>query len=304
MSYRRRRLPAPAPAAPAAAAGPLPPHHTADGDWLAFLARVARPPVSPGFARTTHESDERTTFTGVATFDDAVRLARDGWADGLARVAPLAAAFTRDVAARVERDVPTFDVEGIGIDVARYVDGEPEAWLRFDRETTSGLATRHVHVLLNAAVSHNVAHHVIERRGAAIYALVDLLELAGFRVTLTVATRAQRRGADVAHAVTVKAPSQPLDPARVIFACVHPAMLRRLLLRTYEHAPGTYHPRLGAGYGVPTDVDIPADVTLPALVSYDDVPNWGADGTPWASDESTRQWLRAQLSDHGVHVRE
>lgn len=176
-------------------------------------------------------------FYGTATFAEAASLARNGWAEGAARVqeikATVASAITALVAARTQSI--GYDVAGDYVDIGRYLSGEPECF--GTQVEDPSLSKQVVRINVNTAVSCGVSQHAIFARGAAILAAIDVIESTGRRVEVWAVNGARaHQGKLHVHEtyVLVKAADQHLDIDRLAFALCHAATHRRLCFSVFE----------------------------------------------------------------------
>lgn len=151
--------------------------------WSAFIDHAEHGKATVSKPRSHREVWEEMPLSwyGGASRPVAFSLARDGWPEGEDYIKPLTLALVDKVSSLIERPVYIYDVEGHGIDVARYVDGEPECWLRQDVRITEGPGRRIVRIVANGFASCGIEPDVIRAKGAAVAALAELLELAGVR---------------------------------------------------------------------------------------------------------------------------
>jgi hypothetical protein len=228
-------------------------------------------------------------------------------------VAALSAQLERAVLPAIVREDWNFDVEGAAFDVARYVEGEPEHWIKLE-DSQLEAPHRHVRIVYNCAVSAGIGPDVIAARGAATAALVNLLEYAGHRVEVVVSdARGMHSNTPLTtKLIRVKAYDQPLEPSRLAFAMVSPAMLRRILFAIDETMPEAYVSRVGcieAAYGTPCDV-LPAergeDCLYIGRALYGDV-QWTepAAALAWCVDTLKAQGIEVNMTaiEHGVQSR-
>src|SRR6185295_6436941 len=125
-------------------------------------------------------------FTKAKDWNHVLQLAKDGWPEGLEKSKSISSVMFNDVSQMIERTDVNHDIEGHAIDVSRFVDGEPECWLKFEnviQEAESG--NKLIRITFNCTVSAGVNTDTIIRKGATISALIELLEYAGHRVELT-----------------------------------------------------------------------------------------------------------------------
>ena len=270
--------------------------------WTAWLAYVTGPSELADAERASRQRDER--FTSTKTWDDALRLARHGWREGAAMTRAYAQALTTRIVGRVEREDLVYDVEGMGYDVARLLDGAPEHWQRWqptgDSEDRAG--NRLIRVLMNASVSCGVPTRTIVARGAACCALVELLEYAGARVQLDVTWPCTGYSISevLTHLVCVKRFAAPLDMSTVAFAVAHPSALRRLVFSAQEREAAAVRSAYGVpkgGYGIPAEVP-PAERGKGTLY----VPCASTADGDWNDANATERWVLEQLRTQGVTV--
>jgi hypothetical protein len=268
--------------------------------WGAFLAQVQK----PGTSKWTSSSEQgNDSWAGTRTFADAVALARNGWKEGESRMRELSRKLEVKLIHRIVREDVNYDVEGMSFDVARYLEGEPEHWVRMEESTMQADSHRHVKVLVNVAVSCGVNPDVIIARGAAIGALVELLEYAGHRVELWTCD-AQSDGtsnpAFFQRYVRVKAYDQPLEPARVAFALAHPARQRRLGFRLMEQARPEISRRLSMHYGI--SVDAPKSVREEASLYLGRMQGYNHE--EWSTPAFAEAFVLGELARQGVVLRD
>ena len=199
---------------------------------------------------TTQEDSAIPKGCGTETWEEAVDLALHGWKDGLEH---LEVAYKQVMTAMAETDIEYFwDVTGHVFDVGVVLSGEPECWLN----TREAESKRTMRLMVNVGVSVGVTTEVITNRGAAIVALIDELQKAGFIVELTI-TAATRRY--VSHhpdsyiQTFVEMGTTPLDMDAVAFALGNPALPRRMFFAYKEIATGKMDLR-NVSYGIPTEI--------------------------------------------------
>lgn len=244
-------------------------------------------------------------FAGVSSVEEAVTLARQGWTKGAEDIKALASKLFNHVSGMIERTEVNHDVEGHVIDVARFVDGEPECWMKFDevRVDAEG-GHRLIRLVMNIGASGMVARETITRKGATVAALVELLEYAGHRVELTVVEGIEGYGGgdkpDYEVSIRLKEFDQALDLPVVAFALAHPATLRCLLFSVEEQLPEKMQKLIGAesgmGYGRPADVQTVerGDIYIPKML-------WGE--KQWDTPEAAQAWIIKNLEEQGIALK-
>lgn len=237
--------------------------------------------------------DLRSGFAG------AIKLAEEGWPEAEEMVSRLSSALFDQVSSRIERDYPMYDVEGdYSVDMARYLQGIPECVMYLQRTPVDGPERKMIRVVVNGFVSCGVSAEIYKARGAAIVALVNLLEFAGHGVELDVVfpMGCSDGPRQVRTWVRVKNADQPVDIGRCAFALAHPSMFRRLQFSVMEQLPPE-HARfvgaLGGGYSTPLDVygSDRGDLYISRTGLYD---------ASWSSPAAAEKWVLDQLQAQGV----
>lgn len=261
-----------------------------------FIERLKTPStIVKGMSVTMQPSE----FNGNVTTSEAIDYAVNGWAEGTKQVKEQSDLILNKCLATMVRHDIVYDVEGISLDVARWVEDEPEQWMRYEPvEDHFGSAVKMVHVVFNCSASANVDASVINAKGAAVTALVNALEYAGIRVKVSMGYAVETRTSSAIREVyiTLKEYSQPLDLPRLTFTLVHPAMLRRLMILEMEHWSveecTAFGIREDGGYGIPHDATEHGDIYIGRSHGYEE---------QWASLDSSVAWVKEQLKAQGVH---
>lgn len=188
--------------------------------------------------------NERSHFTG-ATAPVALALAREGWSEHLATTLAIA----DDAVTKIEKEheistfVPAFDVTGADVDMARFLDGEPECMV--DYPLTEIVKAGRV-ITLCASISYSAAVSTasIIRRGQTITALALVLARAGYACELWADVSWQGKGSLAGYSgtvrVLVKSVNDVIDPARILYALAHPSVLRVLTFAVMRSLPREY----------------------------------------------------------------
>ena len=198
---------------------------------------------------------ERTEWSMTGSLQEALDLARNGWAEGTKRLSDLRDGLMDRVGQVMPEEVYMRDVSGFEVDVSAYLAGEPEHMI-----TTASVPgrERQIHVMLNVGTSAHRSPESMMMRGLMAAGVVDALESMGHRVTLDVATFLYgNNDATLTHIVNIKRAEDPLDLERTVFACAHPSMLRRLTFGVMESMDKTrrkwFRVSMSSGYGSPSD---------------------------------------------------
>lgn len=246
-------------------------------------------------------TDQSEDWTKVKNKAEAIKLANEGWPQGTKSIKDMATPMFNHVSKMIERVEVNHDIEGHAIDVARFVDGEPEAWLKFEnviQEAENG--HRMIRIAFNVSVSAGVNTEVIIRKGAAAAALVELLEYAGHRVELIVCHSAKNYGGDTTEEyIRLKEFDQNLDINVLSFALAHPAMLRCLVFSVNEQYPMETVRAMGYRrsdtYGRPTDIPEENQGDIYIGKSY-------GEDRQWDTPESAEAWVIDNLKKQGISL--
>jgi hypothetical protein len=187
-------------------------------------------------------------------------------------------------------------------DVGLVMTGQPEAWLQVVETEEECKGGKLVTIGLNCSVSAAVSASVIRQRGAAVMALVQLLEQAGRSVCVKVGIGLN--GADdpsfsLCASVILKAFGEALDEDKLAFWLVCENAFRRCLFRLMESTP--IWKGLGAevegGYGkIKRDWNPPeTDIALGSMTAFSE--------TEW-TEAKARGWIEEQLKAQGVSLAE
>lgn len=215
-----------------------------------FIEQALVVPKRQDSSSSRQPREGKDPWHGTNTFDQAVEIARKGWAEGAAEALKIRASVEAAVRDLINARSTTYsyDVAGEFVDVGRFLSGEPEC---FGIEFNDGgsIARPVVKIVANLAASGSVSPQSLFIRGAAIVAAIDILEALGRRVEAWVAkgSTKSRRGGEHVHEthVLVKRADQPLDVDRLAFAIAHPACLRRLcfsIMEQHGHLPNSTWP--------------------------------------------------------------
>lgn len=212
------------------------------------------------------------SFTQTNSFDEAVKLLRGGWTDGLRKVAELSEKVTAAIGAPAPEMQMVPDVQGGAIDMGAYLAGEPESMTTWFEELGQH---KIVHFVINMAASAGVNANSTLARGAVIAATIDALESAGNRCVVDVLN-------SVSHTwrfttvVRIKDAQDPLDMERLAFAVAHPSMLRRLTFGHYENEEAEARGMIGVhwGYGTPQAIpkQLRGDVNIEKMLGNEEWP--------------------------------
>ena len=222
-----------------------------------------------------------------ASFGEALRLFREGWAEEMPEALDIAesAVTMAEQEQMVETFQPVWDVTGAEVDVARYLQGEPECMIDFPLTETSKVG-RVITLAVGTAISSAVSSSSYLKRGRCIVALALALSRLGHAVEVWAydSSTSNAAGEHEAHSrVMVKSAHDEIDPARLMFALAHPAMHRALMWAMRDKFPEPWRKGLSekCRRGMPNNTvsDMERDmypegtIFLPGIRTHEDVPD-------------------------------
>jgi len=250
-------------------------------------------------------------FSAVKTFDEAIVLANEGWKKGSNEMKTILEPVFNNISKMIERTEVNHDVEGHAIDVGRFVDGEPECWMKFeDVLQEAEMGNKLIRITFNMCCSAGVSTKTIMRKGTAIAALCELLEYAGHRVEIILCDANGREGGfwlgsnkqdqklNFENYIVVKPFQQNLDPSIVSMALAHPATFRRLEFSVMECLPADLRHEIGVGSGYGNVAEVPKDKQGDIHIGPSML------GEPqWNDDKALEKWILQQLEKQGIHLK-
>ncbi|GAB2576983.1 hypothetical protein GCM10027168_07410 [Streptomyces capparidis] len=265
--------------------------------WQEFVDR-ARAPDSIADGSGRHGRDQ---WCG-ATWEEALRLAEDGWTTVLPQVDAEVAELRERVGDEVLTTalVPAWDVTGSEVDIGVYLSGEPECMVEAVPQRISARG-RVVTFLVPAGFVNTTPHSAVHHRGVALAALCSSIVSAGHSVEIwsgfCTYVGEGERFASVARVVSA---AEPLDMGRLMFVMAHPAMLRRLWFAVWDSAPRPVARRMrDANYGWEPNgcrpEDLPEGITVPYVL-----PHLSPEDPQWAGADTALAWCRETFTGLGL----
>lgn len=150
----------------------------------------------------------------------AIKLARNGWADGLKQLDDKLKLTNIDGYAMRWAN----DVAGDFPNVGRYIAGLPDCMNRRIRQ--QGLKKPIIEIVVSACRSWDVEPDSIMNVGAAICSFIDQLEAQGYQVSVSVYTGIEDK--KIGALVEIKHAGQAMPLSDMAFYIAHPAFQRRL----------------------------------------------------------------------------
>ena len=161
-------------------------------------------------------------------------------------------------------------VVGGSVDIARFIQGEPECMIDYVAEPQSRMG-RVVKVMVNMVFSSYVKTDDIIKRGVVTVALIDTLHKLGVGVEVwsesPTASQSVDKGDVCSQLTKLHDSSEMLDINNLMFGVCHPSMLRRIGFSVTEQSKWKHAKQVTqGGYGYPNQLEcserIGADVTI------------------------------------------
>ncbi|MFG2248134.1 hypothetical protein [Spirillospora sp. NPDC048823] len=265
--------------------------------WQEFVDRARAPDSIPDGSGRHDEG----AWSG-ASWEEALRLAEDGWTTVLPGVDAEVAELRERAAADVLTTAlaPTWDVTGSEVDVGAYLSGEPECMVDAVPQRMSARG-RVVTFLVPAGYVNTTPHSAVRHRGVALAALCSSIISAGHSVEVWSGfcsyVSVTERFAGVARVVSA---AEPLDMGRLMFVMAHPAMLRRLWFAVWDGGPRRAARRMcDENYGHASYACLPED--LPEGVEDPYVLPYLSPADPqWATADAALGWCRETFTSLGL----
>ncbi|WP_221568636.1 hypothetical protein [Alkalihalobacillus sp. TS-13] len=270
------------------------------GSLSAFVDFAKGPSDMPTYRRSSRTKGNQE-FTGTSSWEEATHLA-DGWQEGARRFAQQS--VTLAPKGRKTRRTTAMREVGPGVlSMGNYLTGHPQPYVTL-QETNRPRPGKGkiVRFLVNISASASVKTSVIERRGAAITALVATLERAGRRceIVAVAVSHASNGGESIEYRIALKKSQEKVNLPSLAFALAHPSMFRRLVFSARECEGKDIRYKVGIGkgdgYGKSTDVKEVESGTiyLGAMRGRD---------SQWKSENAATEWVRSELKAQGIELK-
>lgn len=212
----------------------------------ADLADLQIPAVAPSGTWNQDESERcwnDTDRNRGASMADAIAMARLGWPEGAEQARKLHAGI---MAALPERKrLAAYSVAGAVPHVARAIAGNPMSMRRIVAKETNQRPI--ITLVCSIAVNWGYPPQAMLCHAAAMAAVVDFLEDAGFRCEVLMVARTSNSRLAAEIAIKLKAAEQPLNLSVMAYGLGHPAIWRRLIFALLWMTPEASP--LGSGLG-------------------------------------------------------
>lgn len=211
------------------------------------------------------------------SFEEALEVAATGWEAKLDETLALMDSAIEKVTREheVKSFVPTWEVTGAEVDVARYLEGVPENMIDFPMQDVSKLG-KVITFCASVSASSVVEPDALIQRGQVLAAFAMLITKLGYSAELWI-DMSVTRTKNLSVKTLVKGTNDTVDPARIVGAYAHPGMLRSLMFAIENGLPGKWFEWAcggGRGMPVPPVKNLPeGTIYLPELRSGSNVPD-------------------------------
>lgn len=195
------------------------------------------PPTKNRHTWSSHsKSSDAVNSKGTKDWEEAVRLARFGWPEGLKDLDYYEELADRDYGKREYSNL--WDIElstqGAYVDVEAYLTGQPECMCEFKSKNVNKFAD----IIVNATYSCFVKKETVFNRGREIMKLVDALEKHNIKTRIVifenVCAKGMNNGDRYIVKIVAKDYNQMLDQDQLAFPLLHASFLRRYCFACIE----------------------------------------------------------------------
>lgn len=162
---------------------------------------------------------------------EALEIAQRGWQEVRPKVDQARSEIMGKVRNFVNLDTtPTWHVAGGVVDMGEFMTGNPECMITFP-VTEQSTMKRSLRLVLDPGGNAGVNANELATRGAAVATLLEVLQLMGFSLEVMIASpvRGTINGKIYTPVIKANEAGSLVDIDNLMFACGHPAMLRRMI---------------------------------------------------------------------------
>lgn len=226
------------------------------------------------------------------SFDNAVRMAVEGWPKGTAKLRKRLHGMPSIHEAKRPR--PRWDVQGSQVDIGRFMAGTPESMVEVVRTRR---ASQVIKIGIERAVSAMTSVSDIEAVGASVLAVIENLRTAGIPAevwclfTVVPTGDYSKRDQFNSTQILIQEAGRPVNLDVLAYWTVNASAFRRLVFSIEEHESPAFRKKMGyvpsGGYGAPSNV---ADHVTPEEHGFDEIaPAREYEVTPWIQEVLARR---------------
>ena len=231
--------------------------------------------------------DASSAWNGGMSWIEAKNMANSGWLEGMNEIKKISVELSEVVSSKIERWIPEYAFAGNIIDVGMFLSSSPEYFIT-KTPTEQQVSGKIVSIVCSISFSAAIKSEVIIQRGAMICALVDALEMSGYRCEIIINETSTSFNGKFEIDLCLKKGHQSLNIAELAFCLAHPSMLRRFMFSVaelYDWADFAY------AYGTPYKATAQGDLYIDEIYSAV-VPN-----------SKAIDWIISQLNNQGVQIK-
>jgi hypothetical protein len=247
------------------------------GDNLDDIVHYLRSTPRSWSIEHSSDDDRERSWTFGLGYQDALKLALEGWPDGTDRLSGRVKATPPPLATHHKR---MHDVGGDYPDVGRFLQGLPDSMVRRGRYI--GVKPV-IHMVVHPMTNSYVTAYEFLTMGTAIALVIDQLEASGRRVELDVAFLRALPSCNSLEGWKIKCADDHLDFGALAFSLAHPASARRIAFALRER---TLRSMQSMSYGRAESIE-------PEHLSLIDAENALCVNMPYSSCDSTRNAITA-----------
>lgn len=196
-----------------------------------------------------HSKSGDKSFTGTKSWDEACDFLKNGWDQPLEEIKKEIGQYKVKTNVSASRQRVSTGVVGYAPLVPNAIKGLPNSMVMAERVPQKVKA---VSIVYNVNVHCGWTPAEIQKCSITVLKIVNLLELQGYRVKLSIEIFSSKNDNDHLRClVSVKDWRQPLDLKKLCFPLVNPSMFRRMGFRWLETVPNMRNEGFRCGYGSP-----------------------------------------------------
>ena len=266
------------------------------GDAVDYLKSTISPVGSRNFNSELimkQEGEVPQYFYG-SSFNQALYYAVNGWEAGAKELEKVVGTLVADLMGGMMLDEYYYDVTGQDFDLDRVLIGEPEAWMQTEQYEVKAPAKHTLKLLISVEAMASVGLDAIKTKGAAIAALVIILERMRRFVEIELVGHTRHSSGCIETRTCLKKAGQDLDLGKLAFVLCNGGYLRQMVFAIEERTgtPSQVSRMKNGNYGVSQESgQEDADIYIGSQMGL-------------YSAGSVKTWVLNELKKQGVELKE
>jgi hypothetical protein len=197
---------------------------------------------------------------GTDSFETAQHLATFGWEEGFRKIKQIVPIVKEKFDLLIPKqdygEETAHDVSGGAVDIGQFLGGNPACMTTFRpnfEEIKQGDILQRIYI--NGGYHAGIEAQTVFNRAACLIAMVDSLEVFGFRMEINVIDVSYANNAICYIMTTIKGFDEHTDMDKLAFSVGNASFLRRMIFSAFELAPQKIIEQFGfsesGGYGKP-----------------------------------------------------